>query len=125
MPAFVGMAATPNGAGYWLVASDGGVFSFGDARFHGSLVHKHLSASVVGMAATPNGAGYWLVASDGGVFSFGDARFHGSLVRQAPGARVVGMAATPTAPATGWWLPTVACSASATPGSTAPWCTST
>ena len=37
VPAFVGMAATPNGAGYWLVASDGGVFSFGDARFHGFL----------------------------------------------------------------------------------------
>ncbi len=32
----VGMAATPDGQGYWLVASDGGVFSFGDAGFHGS-----------------------------------------------------------------------------------------
>ncbi len=32
----VGMAATPDGGGYWLVASDGGVFSFGDAAFHGS-----------------------------------------------------------------------------------------
>ena len=27
----VGMAATPSGDGYWLVASDGGVFAFGDA----------------------------------------------------------------------------------------------
>ena len=27
----VGMAATPDGQGYWLVASDGGVFAFGDA----------------------------------------------------------------------------------------------
>ena len=27
----VGMAATPGGKGYWLVASDGGIFSFGDA----------------------------------------------------------------------------------------------
>ena len=32
----VGMAATPDGGGYWLVASDGGVFSFGNAAFHGS-----------------------------------------------------------------------------------------
>ena len=32
----VGMAATPDGGGYWLVASDGGIFSFGDAGFHGS-----------------------------------------------------------------------------------------
>src|SRR5205807_8094772 len=33
----VGMAATPTGGGYWLVASDGGVFSFGDAGFFGSM----------------------------------------------------------------------------------------
>jgi hypothetical protein len=32
----VGMAATPSGNGYWLVASDGGIFSFGDAVFRGS-----------------------------------------------------------------------------------------
>ena len=27
----VGMASTPDGRGYWLVASDGGIFSYGDA----------------------------------------------------------------------------------------------
>jgi len=32
----VGMAASPDGRGYWLVAADGGVFSFGDAPFRGS-----------------------------------------------------------------------------------------
>ena len=32
----VGMAATPDGHGYWLVASDGGIFTFGDATFYGS-----------------------------------------------------------------------------------------
>jgi hypothetical protein len=32
------MAPTPGGRGYWLVAADGGVFAFGDARFCGSLV---------------------------------------------------------------------------------------
>ena len=32
----VGMAAGPAGVGYWLVASDGGIFSFGSAKFHGS-----------------------------------------------------------------------------------------
>ena len=37
----VGMAATPSGDGYWLVASDGGVFWFGDARFHGSTGGQH------------------------------------------------------------------------------------
>ena len=74
----VGMAATGDGRGYWLVASDGGVFSFGDARFRGSTGRRRLNRPVVGMAATGDGRGYWLVASDGGVFSFGDARFEGS-----------------------------------------------
>ncbi len=65
--------------GYWLVASDGGVFSFGDANFYGSMGGKPLNQPIVGMASTPDGKGYWLVASDGGVFSFGDANFYGSM----------------------------------------------
>jgi hypothetical protein len=73
------MAATPDGRGYWLVASDGGIFSFGDATFYGSTGSIHLNQSIVGMAATPDGRGYWLVASDGGIFNFGDAPFNGSL----------------------------------------------
>jgi hypothetical protein len=32
----VGMAATSDGKGYWEVASDGGVFTFGDAAFFGA-----------------------------------------------------------------------------------------
>ena len=32
----VGMTTTPDGGGYWLVASDGGIFAFGDASFFGS-----------------------------------------------------------------------------------------
>jgi hypothetical protein len=30
------MSATPTGRGYWLVAFDGGIFTFGDAGFFGS-----------------------------------------------------------------------------------------
>ncbi len=33
----VGMAAAPDGLGYWFVASDGGVFNYGSAGFDGSL----------------------------------------------------------------------------------------
>ena len=58
----VGMAATPDGGGYWLVAADGGVFSFGDASYSGSTGGMHLNQPIVGMAATPDGRGYWLVA---------------------------------------------------------------
>ena len=60
------------------MASDGGIFSFGDAAFYGSEGGVHLNQPIVGMASTPDGLGYWLVASDGGIFSFGDAAFHGS-----------------------------------------------
>ena len=51
------MAATPDGGGYWLVASDGGVFSFGDAPFFGSMGGQPLNQPVVGMAATPGRQG--------------------------------------------------------------------
>jgi len=73
----VGMAATPTGKGYWLVAADGGIFAFGDAAFQGSMGAHPLDRPIVGMAATPTGKGYWLVAADGGIFAF-DAGFYGS-----------------------------------------------
>ena len=91
----VGLAATPDGGGYWEAASDGGVFSFGDAGFYGSMGGQPLNAPVVGIAATPDGRGYWEVASDGGVFSFGDAGFYGSMGGQPLNAGVVGLVATP------------------------------
>ena len=67
------MAATPDGGGYWLVASDGGIFAFGDAGSTARPAAIHLNQPMVGMAATARGDGYWLVASDGGIFTFGDA----------------------------------------------------
>ena len=66
----VGIASTPDGRGYWLVASDGGVFSFGDASFYGSMGSTALDKPIVGMASTPDGHGYWLAASDGGRVQF-------------------------------------------------------
>ena len=69
----VGVTDTPNGQGYWLSASDGGIFTYGDAEFYGSTGAIHLNRPIVGMAPTPDGGGYWLVASDGGIFTFGDA----------------------------------------------------
>ena len=63
------MAATPDGKGYWLVASDGGIFNYGDAAFLGSAGSLTLNKPVVGMAAPVSG-GYYLVASDGGIFSY-------------------------------------------------------
>ena len=89
--------------GYWMVASDGGIFAFGNAPFLGSTGCIRLDRPVVGMIASPDmttvgestacipGAGttggpanlqpggYMMVASDGGVFTFGNATFAGSL----------------------------------------------
>ena len=73
-----GMAITPDGAGYWMAASDGGIFAYGDAGFYGSHGGSHLNQPIVGMTSTPDGGGYWLVASDGGIFTYGDAGFYGS-----------------------------------------------
>jgi ribosomal protein L24E len=88
--------------GYRLVATDGGIFSFGTTTFYGSMGGTHLNRPVVGMAATPNGAGYWMVASDGGIFSFGNATFHGSMGGKSLNQPIVGMASTPDG--RGYWL---------------------
>jgi hypothetical protein len=98
-----GHAQVLSGPGYWLVGSDGGVFSFG-LPFLGSEGGKHLDKPVVGIATAPLGSGYWLGAADGGVFSFGFAAFHGSLpsLHIVPNAPVSGIAATPDGH--GYWL---------------------
>ena len=98
----VGMAATPSGNGAWRVASDGGIFTSGDAHFYGSTGGHHLNQPIVGIAATPNGLGYWFVASDGGVFSFGNAKFHGSTGAMHLNQPIVGMTATRSG--RGYWL---------------------
>jgi hypothetical protein len=100
--AIVGIQLTLDSHGYWLVGSDGGIFSFGDARFYGSTGAVRLNRPVIGVTATTTGKGYWLFASDGGVFSFGDARFYGSTGGVRLNQPVVGMAAT--ASGKGYWL---------------------
>jgi hypothetical protein len=84
------MAAS--GAGYWMTASDGGIFNFGNAAFLGSTGSIRLNQPIVGMAPTPSGGGYWLVARDGGIFNFGDAAFLGSTGSIRLNKPMVGMA---------------------------------
>ena len=98
----VGMASTPDGKGYWLVASDGGIFSFGDAQYYGSTGAMVLNKPIVGMASTPDGKGYWLVASDGGIFSFGDATFYGSEGSAPLNSPVIGILSPLTGG--GYWM---------------------
>jgi hypothetical protein len=71
----------PDGGGYWMVARDGGVFTFGSAQFFGSAVGK---AGFVGPAAalapTPSGLGYWILDAAGTLHAFGDAPAFGGGV---------------------------------------------
>ena len=73
----VGMAQDPVTGGYWLVASDGGIFAF-NAPFLGSTGSIHLNEPIVAMAGTPTGQGYRFMAGDGGVFDYGDAQYDGN-----------------------------------------------
>ncbi len=78
--------------GYWLVASDGGIFSFGDARYSGSASAMRLNAVITAIAVTSTAKGYWLVGGDGGMFTFGDARFAGSAASVSPAPTIIGIA---------------------------------
>ncbi len=100
----VGSAITSDAGGYWMVGADGGVFSFGDAGFYGSLPTDDVTPAgpIVGIAPAADGKGYWLVGADGGVFSFGDAGFYGSMGGEPLNAPVVAMAATPDG--YGYWV---------------------
>ena len=106
------MERTHTGKGYWLVAADGGVFTFGDAAFFGSMGGRQLNRPVVGIAAD--------TATDGGAFSFG-APFYGSTGGVALSEPVVSMQPQPMAVAIGSRPQTVGCSPSVTLRSEVPW----
>lgn len=100
--AYVAIATTTDGQGYWLAQADGHVSAFGDAHAYGSVA-SGLSSPVVAMARTYSGQGYWLVTASGHVYSFGDAHPYGSAPADlAAGAPITSMAVTPTGK--GYWL---------------------
>ena len=119
-------SAPPPSHGYWLVGSDGGIFTFGSAVFHGSTGSLVLQRPVVGIVPTNGDGGYWLDASDGGVFSFGDTTFYGSipgLGLHPAGSGLPNSLMPPlwawchptTTEAISWWLPTEGSSLSGMP----------
>ncbi len=101
-PPTTGIAATPDGRGYWLVDGWGGVSVHGSALPYGSMFGQPLNAPIEHLVPTPDGRGYWLVAADGGIFSFGDARFFGSMGGRPLNAPIVDLAPTPDGG--GYWL---------------------
>ena len=95
--------------GYWLVASDGGIFTYGPgAHFWGSTGGMTLNKPIVAMAAVPPvtggtvQSGYWMVGADGGIFTYGSAQFYGSTGGLTLNKAIVGMATT--ADGKGYWL---------------------
>ena len=98
----VQMAMTPSGHGYYLVSSFGGVFSYGDAIWYGSIAGRHLRTETVALAVTPSGKGYYLVTRAGNVFAFGDARFSGSTAARRGTPPLAGIGLTPDG--RGYWL---------------------
>jgi CHAP domain len=98
----VAMASTQSGDGYWMVASDGGIFAYGDAHFYGSLGGVPIANWVASMAVTPSGNGYWMANADGAVYHFGDAVAYGnnlSAPRTEPISTIVA-----TKDGAGYWL---------------------
>jgi len=81
----------PNYNGYWMAASDGGIFSF-NSLFYGSAAGQ--SQSISGFSAAPGGKGYQVATTSGTAFRFGTyASCTGSI--PAPNRPIVGMAAVP------------------------------
>jgi hypothetical protein len=87
--------------GFWLLGKDGGVFSFGTAKYYGSIGHLAGAKQVVSMAADPDGVGYWFVGGDGGIFAY-KAPFWGSTGAIKLTKPIVGMSPTPSGK--GYWL---------------------
>jgi hypothetical protein len=73
-----------------MAASDGGVFTYGDAHYAGSMGGSRLNAPVIAIASMPDLDGYWLAASDGGKFDFGTSQTTGSLGGMRLNAPIVG-----------------------------------
>jgi hypothetical protein len=98
----VGIAAMPDGLGYWITNAQGQVSAQGYAQGYGDLSKLTLNQPISHIVSTSDGRGYWMVAADGGIFAFGDAGFYGSMGASHLNAPVVSMAPSPTGH--GYWL---------------------
>ncbi len=97
----VGIAATRSGRGYWLLAKNGAVHAFGNAR---QLPRIRKPGPYMGIVSSPHG-GYWLYTAKGNVYRSRGTPWYGStLTHGLHLGSVTGMLATPDA--RGYWLTT-------------------
>ncbi len=112
------MAATPDGAGYWILnAYSGDIFSYGDAVSYGQPADTSAYSggadtwpSSIDIVATPDGNGYWVLEEGlsglGSVQSFGDAVNYGDETTTAHGRAHAGkpVAMVATHDGKGYWI---------------------
>lgn len=79
--------STPTGRGYYMMSTEGSMYTKGDAVYHGGLVRpdgtRYTDSPAIDfdLSYTEPGCwdGYWIFTEDGGVFSFPDGgRWYGS-----------------------------------------------
>jgi hypothetical protein len=90
------ISPTPDGGGYRLFGTDGGVFDYGDSIYFGSLAGQALNGQIIGGDGTSDNQGYWMCGADGGIYTFGDAVFYGSLGGETLTAPIVAFRSTPS-----------------------------
>ena len=95
----VGIVPSHDGRGYFMVASDGGVFAFGDAPFEGSCPGIGGCAGAAKVVMPAAGDGYWLITATGDVYAFGEAPYLGG-----PGAQGIVTSAAHTRSGRGYWI---------------------
>ena len=72
--------ASPGGEGYWLLYSNGAVFSFGDAvELTGPVGYTNSFDPATAIFPTSDGRGLWVASARGDVFPSGNAPFLGSM----------------------------------------------
>jgi hypothetical protein len=87
---------TPDGFGYYIVDSAGGVFTYGLAKFMGSTGgNRPAGDAIIGAALSYDGLGrvngYWMVGASGDILAFGRAQNFGPI-----GKRAVSMTSLPS-----------------------------
>lgn len=92
----------PITSGYWMVAADGHVWSFGGVPNHGNATMPK-GRRAVDLEPTPSGDGYWILDDAGGVQAFGAAGRFSALTTLAlrSGEVFSSLSSTPTGD--GYW----------------------
>lgn len=90
--------------GYYVLNRDGGVFTFGNLSFYGSLPGIHVQAVAKTLKTTPDMKGYWILGSTGQVWNFGDATFYGDVPNLHLNAAVHAVTMVTTPDGKGYWI---------------------